>query len=60
MAFGMSVIMSGVVTAINTGLENGFLERHFNSFIFTFPVGLIAAFTMAPISRILANKIASR
>ena len=60
MAFGMSVIMSGVVTAINTGLENGFLERHFNSFIFAFPVGLIAAFTMAPISKILANKIASK
>jgi hypothetical protein len=60
MAFGMSVIMSGVVTAINTGLENGFLERHFNSFIFAFPVGLIAAFTMAPISKILADKIASK
>jgi|TARA_B100000780_G_scaffold233374_1_gene173530 hypothetical protein len=60
MAFGMSVIMSGVVTAINTGLENRFLERHFNSFIFAFPVGLIAAFTMAPISKILADKIASK
>jgi len=59
MAFGMSVIMSGVVTAINTGLENGFLERHINSFIFAFPVGLIAAFTMAPISKILDDKIAS-
>jgi len=60
MAFGMSVIMSGVVTAINTGLENGFLERHINSFIFAFPVGLIAAFAMAPISKILADKIASK
>jgi hypothetical protein len=25
MSFGMSVIMSGVVTAVNTGLVNGFL-----------------------------------
>ena len=56
----MSVIMSGVVTAINTGLENGFLERHINSFIFAFPVGLIAAFAMAPISKILADKLASK
>jgi hypothetical protein len=60
MAFGMSVIMSGVVTAINTGLANGFLERHINSFIFAFPVGLIAAFAMAPISKISADKIASK
>jgi hypothetical protein len=60
MAFGMSVIMSGIVTEINTGLENGFLERYFNSFIFAFPVGLIAAFAMAPLSKILVNKFASK
>jgi len=50
MAFGMSVIMSGVVTVVNTGVENGFLEKNFNSFIFAFPVAIIAAFTTAPIS----------
>ena len=60
MAFGMSIIMSGVVTAVNTGIDNGFLERHFNSFLFAFPVAIIAAFTMAPIARILVNKIASK
>jgi hypothetical protein len=37
MAFGMSIIMSGVVTAVNTGTQNGFLKRHFHSFIFAFP-----------------------
>ena len=60
MALGMSVIMSGVVTAVNTGVENGFFERHFNSFIFAFPVAIIAAFTMSPIAKILVNKLISK
>ena len=59
-SFGMSVIMSGVVTAVNTGLSDGFIGRHFNSWLFAFPVALLAAFTMAPIMRPLANKIASK
>ena len=60
MAFGMSVIISGVVTTINTGVSNGFLERYFNSWLFAFPVALFAAFTLAPIMRPLVNKIASK
>jgi hypothetical protein len=31
MFFGMSVIMSGVVTAVNTGMTNGFADRWLNS-----------------------------
>ena len=60
MSFGMSIILSGVVTAINIGIENGFLERWFNSFLFAFPVALFAAFTLAPIMRPLVNKIACK
>ena len=60
MAFGMSVIMSGVVTAVNIGISNGFLERYFNSWLFAFPVALFAAFTLAPIMRPLVNEIASK
>ena len=60
MSFGMSVIMSGVVTAVNTGIGDGFLERYFNSWLFAFPVSLLAAFTMALIMRPLVNKIASK
>ena len=60
MSLGMSVIMSGVVTAVNTGLNDVFIGRHFNSWLFAFPVALLAAFTMAPIMRPLANKITSK
>ena len=60
MSFGMSVIMSGVVTAGNTGIVDGFSGRWFNSWMFAFPVALFAAFTMAPIMRPLVNRIASK
>ena len=60
MSFGMSIIISGVVTTANTGISDGFLERYFNSWLFAFPVALLAAFTLAPIMRPLVNKIASK
>ena len=60
MSFGMSVIMSGVVVAVNTGISDGYVGRWFYSLMFAFPVALIAAFTMAPIMRPLVNKIASK
>ena len=60
MSFGMSVIMSGVVTAVNTGLGDGFIGRHFNSWLFAFPAAILAAFTLSPIVRPLVNKIASK
>jgi hypothetical protein len=56
----MSVIMSGVITAVNTVISNGFLERYFNSWLFAFPVAIFAAFTMAPIMKPLVSKIASK
>ena len=60
MSFGMSVILSGVVTAINVEMTDGFSERWFHSFLFAFPVALIAAFTLAPVMRPFVNRIASK
>ena len=57
---GITLIVIGVVTTVNTGMVDGFSERWFNSWMFAFPVALFAAFTMAPIMRPLVNKIASK
>ena len=57
MSFGMSVIMCAVVTAAGTGIHEGYLERFFKAWVFAFPVAIIAAFTMAPITRKLVDKI---
>ena len=57
MSFGMSVIMCAVVTAAGTGMGDGYLERFFKAWVFAFPVAIFAAFTMAPITRKLVDKI---
>ena len=59
MSFGMSVIMCAVVTAVNTGTEDGYLSRFFSAWIYAFPVAVIAAFTLAPIVRKFAEKISN-
>ena len=60
MSFGMSVIMSGVVVAVNTGVSDGFFFRWGYSIMFAYPIALISAFTLAPLMRPLVNKIASK
>ena len=57
MAFGMSIIMCAVITAAGTGIHNGYIERFFKAWVFAFPVAIIAAFAMAPITRKLVDKI---
>ena len=57
MSFGMSVIMCAVVIAAGTGIHDGYIERFFKAWVFAFPVAIVAAFTMAPITRKLVDKI---
>ena len=57
MSFGMSVIMCAVVIAAGTGIGDGYIERFFNAWFFAFPVAIVAAFTMAPVTRKLVDKI---
>ena len=57
MSFGMSVIMCAVVTAAGTGIDKEYMERFFKAWIFAFPVAILAAFAMAPITRKLVDKI---
>ena len=60
MSFGMSLIIGGVVTLVHTGFDEGFFNSLLDAFNYSFPVAVIAAFTMAPIMRPLVNKIASK
>ena len=60
MSLGMSVIMSGVVVAVNTGISEGFFFRWGYSIMFASPIALISAFTLAPLMRPMVNKIASK
>ena len=46
MSFGMSLIIGGVVTLVHTGFAEGFFNRLLDAFIYSFPVAVIAAFTI--------------
>jgi len=60
MSSGMSIIMSCVVTLVNTGFNDGFFVRHFNAFTFAFPVGIVAAFIMGPIAKGIVSRIVTK
>ena len=60
MSFGMSLIIGGVVTLVHTGFGEGFFNRLLDAFNYSFPVAVIAAFTLVPIMRPLVKKIASK
>ena len=60
MSFGLSIIMSGIITAINTGLENNYFDRWFKSWTFAFPIALISTMMLSPIIRLLVDRIASK
>ena len=50
-AFGMAIFMSGVITALNTGLAGAFLARWARAFVIAFPLAWAAAFLWAPIAQ---------
>ncbi len=56
MAFAMRLFMSLVLTWVNTGLTNGFLER----WLYAFGVGLCVAFPISILIAPLANRILNR
>ena len=52
--------MSCVVTLVNTGFNDNFFYRYLNAFTFAFPVAIVAAFIMGPISKIIVSKFISK
>jgi hypothetical protein len=56
-ALGMAILMSGVITALNTGLDAGFFSRWRHAFALAFPLAWAAAIVWAPIARAIAVKI---
>lgn len=49
-ALGMAIFMSAVITALNTGLDAGFVMRWGKAFAIAFPLAWAAAVIWAPIA----------
>ncbi len=57
MGFGMSLLMTLIITYINTGIDKDFGGRFFKAWSISFPVALTAIFIVAPLARKFVDKI---
>jgi len=53
----MAFFMSGVLVAINTGIDDGFFIRWAYSFIIAFPIAYPIAFFVGPLVHKVVSKI---
>ena len=56
-SFGMSIIMSLLITYINTGMDSEFLIRWSRAWFVAFPIAIIAAFIVTPFAKRISDKI---
>ena len=56
-AFGMSIIMSLVITYINMGMDSEFLIRWSKAWLVAFPIAIFAAIIVSPVAKKITNKI---
>ena len=57
MGFGMSLLMTLIITYINTGMDNEFIDRFLQAWSISFPIAIIAILIVAPITRKFVDKI---
>ena len=57
MGFGMSLLMTLIITFINTGMDVQFINRFIKAWSISFPVAIIAILIVAPIARKFVDKI---
>ena len=56
-AFGMSIIMSLVITYINMGMDSEFLIRWNKAWLVAFPIAIIAAVIVSSLAKNITDKI---
>ena len=57
MGFGMSLLMTLIITFINTGMDVQFINRFLKAWSISFPIAIIAILIVAPIARKFVDKI---
>ena len=59
MAAMIGFIMSGIVTAVNLGIQSDFLELWMNAYIKVLPIAFFAVLLVRPLVEKLINKLFS-
>ena len=57
MGFGMSLLMTLIITFINTGMDNEYIDRFFKAWSVSLPIAIIAALVLGPPIKNLVDKI---
>ena len=57
MGFGMSLLMTLIITYINTGMDSEYINRFFKAWVVSLPIAIIAALILGPPIKKLVDKI---
>jgi len=57
MGFGMSLLMTLIITYINTGMDSEYINRFFKAWTVSLPIAIIAALILGPPIKKLVDKI---
>ena len=57
MGFGMSLLMTLIITYINTGMDENYVNRFFRAWVVSLPIAIIAALILGPPIKKLVDKI---
>ena len=51
MGFGMSLLMTLIITYVNTGLDYGYINRFLKAWVVGLPIAITAALLVGPIAK---------
>ena len=57
MGFGMSLLMTLIITYVNTGLDYGYINRFLKAWADRLPIAMTAALLVGPIAKKFVDKI---
>ena len=57
MGFGMSLLMTLIITYINTGMDNEYVDRFFKAWSVSLPIAIITALLVGPPIKKFVDKI---
>ena len=57
MGFGMSLMMTLIITYINTGMDSEYLNRFLRAWVVRLPIAIVAALFVGPITKNFVDKI---
>ena len=57
MGFGMSLMMTLIITYINTGMDSEYISRFLKAWVVSLPIAILAALVVGPITKNFVDKI---